>query len=126
MAWFRWLSAVAPVRRCLPDPFSRPDAHGRDQLVLLGGLCLLLSRCPPKVARRRFPTARAVQRLLGEAARRGRPARLAAEQLSDLAHEIAEHVDPHTRSAVLRCMSVAAAAAAARPAVVAPMRGLAA
>lgn len=110
----RLLAAWPRVGAPLPDPQRGRDAQARDQLLLLGGLALLLSRCPPALARSRFPHALAVHGQLA-AVRGARAAALDARQLSELAHEIAEHVDAHTRAAALRCLHAAARSGASRP-----------
>lgn len=98
----------------LPNPLRQPDPRGRDLLVLQGGLALLLSRCPQPLARSRFPHAVAVHAQLA-GARPGRAVALDARQLNELAHEIAEHVDPYTRAAAVRCVLACATSARGVP-----------
>jgi len=83
---------------------SHADPAQADLALLARALHQLLAKWPPRVAQRHFPNAtKAYQALRIQFCLAG-PARLPPHLLSDLCHEIAEHVDASVRQAAVRCM----------------------
>lgn len=91
-----------PLRPALPDP-ARDPAEA-DLVLLARALEQLLAKWPPQVTRRHFPAATKAHHALRIQARLPGPVRLPPYLLSDLCHEIAEHVDAPVRQAAVRCM----------------------
>ncbi|MDB5873445.1 MAG: hypothetical protein JWQ07_2887 [Ramlibacter sp.] len=90
-----------------PFPLPRIPADGdealRDYCLIAGGLALLLSRCPPDAASRRFPAASIMYAALVKVHRIG-PVAVDRELVSEVSHEVAEFTDRCTRDALLRRM----------------------
>lgn len=86
------------VRRTEQDPAQA------DFALLTSALKRLLAQWPPRVTRRHFPVATRVYQALRIQACLLAPVRLPPHLLSDLCHEIAEHVDASVRGAAVRCM----------------------
>lgn len=96
----RWSGADFPE---LPVPTDETDPEHRDYLLLALGLARLLARCTPTDAERHFKTSLRAYRALRIQVHQG-VARLPAEILSDLSHEIATYTDRATLGAALRCL----------------------
>ncbi len=86
----------------LPLIPAHADPIVRDEYLIAGGLALVLSRCPPQMARRRFSATVQVYEAL-KRHRRGR-AIISRELFSDASHEVAEFTDQATREALGRRM----------------------
>lgn len=87
------------------DAHAAPQApcpEQADLLLLARGLQRLMGRCRGSVAEREFPAALQAHRALRVQQGLGMPLRLPAELLSDLCHEIAEHVEAPVRQAAVR------------------------
>lgn len=86
----------------LPRIPSNADGCQRDDYLIAGGLALLLSRCPPEAAPRRFKAAYKLYEALKKR-NRGDLA-ITRELVSDVSHEVAEFTDRATRDALGRRM----------------------
>ena len=75
----------------------------RDNLLLAGGLALLLSRCTPRITQRDFPNTLRAYKFLRVQLAAGQPVVLNARMLAELLHEIAGVADAATREAARRC-----------------------
>lgn len=87
----------------LPALSPRATQDDRDNLLLAGGLALLLSRCTPRITARDFPNTLRAYQVLRAHLSRGKPVTLNARMLGELLHEIAEVADAATREAARRC-----------------------
>lgn len=98
-------------------PLSRPshpahrDPAEADFVLVADALQGLLSKWPSHVTKRHFPAASKAHQALRVQLRLAGPVRLPAWLLSDLSHEIAEHVDFPARQAAVRCIRRCAQAA---------------
>ena len=90
---------------------AHQDPAQADYAVVADALQRLLARWPPDVTKRHFPAATKAHQALRVQLRHAAPVRLPAHLLSDVSHEIAEHVDAAVRQATVRCMRRCAAAA---------------
>lgn len=96
----RWSGADFPQ---LPLPTDEIDPEHRDYLLLASGLTRLLARCTPAGAERQFDASLRAYRALRVQVHHG-VARLPAEILNDLSHEIAMYTDRAMLRAALRCL----------------------
>lgn len=86
------------------------DPAQADLAVLARALQQLLAKWPPQVTRRHFPAATKAHQALRIQFCLPGAVRLPPHLLSDLCHEIAEHVDASVRQAAVRCLRRTAAA----------------
>lgn len=96
-----------------PSQPARRDPAEADFALVADALQRLLTKWPSHVSKRHFPAASKAHQALRIQLRRAGPVRLPASLLSDLSHEIAEHVDFSVRQAAVRCMRRCAKAAPA-------------
>lgn len=85
-------------------PHESRDPGQADLALLARALQQLLAKWPPQVTRRHFPAATKAHQALRIQACLPGAVRLPPYLLSDLCHEIAEHVDAPVRQAAVRCM----------------------
>lgn len=83
---------------------SRHDPAQADFAFVADALQRLLRNWPEDVTNRFFPAASKAHRAMRIQLRLAGRVRLPASLLSDLSHEIAEHVAPSVRQAAVRCM----------------------
>lgn len=87
-----------------------PDPAQADLALLARALQQLLAKWPPQVTRRHFPAATKAHQVLRIQFCLPGTVRLPPYLLSDLCHEIAEHVDAPVRQAAVRSLRRTAAA----------------
>ena len=85
-------------------PHATHDPAQADLALLARALQQLLAKWPPQVTRRHFPAVTKAHQAIRIQSCLPGAVRLPAYLLSDLCHEIAEHVDAPVRQAAVRCM----------------------
>lgn len=107
-AWFKGRPDWTPSAFSeLPEIPETTSELLRDHCLIVGGLALVLSRCPPRALSGQLRHSHAAYRLLRRCIRSQQAAGFSARLWSEVAHEIAELADGATRAAVRRCLQQA-------------------